>query len=65
MRVLKVSQKIIPKPKNSFTKERRVPSLVLSGNWLVTEIGVQPGDKVQIKPMAGNPNAVIVERVLL
>lgn len=65
MRVLKVSQKIIPKPENSFTKERKVPSLVLSGNWLTTELGVSSGDKVLVTGHPTNPNALIVEKVLL
>ena len=65
MHLLKVNNKIIPKPKNSFTKERKVPVLILSGNWLTTELGVSSGDKVLVTGHPTNPNALIVEKVLL
>jgi len=63
-RTLTITRKIIPRPKNSFTKERRVPVITLSGDWLTEAIGVNAGDKVVVKSMPDNPNALIIERIL-
>lgn len=65
MRILKVTRKVCAPAKNSLSSERKVPALLLSGNWLTTELGVQPGDKVRVVPDPANPNALIIERVLL
>lgn len=67
MRVLKVKAKLYPPlAQTPYPRyNRKVPMIELAGNWLARELGCNPGDKVLISGHPTNPNALIIERVLL
>ena len=64
MHILKIQEKLIPKRKNSFGHDRRVPEVSLSGKWLA-DLGWVKGYSVTVSQHPTNPNALIIERVLL